>query len=190
MINIHAWLPKISATNYTHQQWNNMNESMGRVFLEEITLTELVEEFLIFNGIWRLLIKYTSHKPPKPQESRPKSKLISLISILISSFHLHLRIPSGTLHRYFPTKIWNVFLISAMHTTCTGHLLLLLNLMTLILQIMNLLITQFLQTPATFLLHLNIQISTLFSQLIYNSQYMHLILKIFLWHTSYPCIYS
>jgi len=28
-----------------------MNESMGRVFLEEITLTELVEEFLIFNGI-------------------------------------------------------------------------------------------------------------------------------------------
>ena len=35
--------------NYTHQQWNNTNESMGTAFLEKITLTQLVEEFPIFN---------------------------------------------------------------------------------------------------------------------------------------------
>jgi hypothetical protein len=50
MINIQAWLPKISATNYTHQQLNNRNESMGRNFLEKITLTQKVEEFPIFCG--------------------------------------------------------------------------------------------------------------------------------------------
>jgi hypothetical protein len=108
---------------------------MGTVFLEKITLTQLVEEFPIFHGTWRLLITFTSHKPPKPQESRPQSKFISLISILISSFHLCLSISSGILYWHFPTKIWNVFLISPMH-------LILLNVITLTLHITKLLIMQ------------------------------------------------
>jgi len=48
---------------------------------------------------------------------------LSFISILTLSSNLYLSLPSGLFPSGFLTKILYEFFISAMHTTCLGHLI-------------------------------------------------------------------
>jgi hypothetical protein len=68
-----------------------------------------------------------SSSPPVPILSKSNSihtpQPISLRSILIPSFHLHLGLPSGLFPSGFPTKIFYNFLFSSMRAACSTHLI-------------------------------------------------------------------
>jgi len=88
------------------------------------------QEF-IFYGTWRFITVFTTACYWSLSQARwiqfISSHPISLRSILIFSFHLHL----GLFPSCFPTKILYAFLISSMCATCPIHLILL-DLITLI----------------------------------------------------------
>jgi len=90
----------------------------------------------------------------------------SLRSILISSSHLCLGLPSGLFPSVFPTKTFYAFLISPMSDTWPSHLIIL-ELITLIFseeyKLWRSFLPNFLHLSITSLLGANISLSTLFS---------------------------
>jgi hypothetical protein len=64
---------------------------------------------------------------PEPGRSSPYHRILSLVlrSILISSTHLRLGLPSGLFPSGFPNNILYAFLVSPIRATCPAHLILL-----------------------------------------------------------------
>jgi len=70
--------------------------------------------------------KPTTGRSPESDASTPQlTTPISVISILILSYHLRLGLPNDLFPSGFPTTILYAFFVSSMRATCTVHLILL-----------------------------------------------------------------
>jgi hypothetical protein len=101
----------------------------SRVFLEELTSSQLVKKFYAYYGTRRFITAFTSARhlslswassiqsiSPHPTSQR---------SILILSSHLLLGLPSGLFPSGFPTETLYTTLYSLIRATCPDHLILL-----------------------------------------------------------------
>jgi hypothetical protein len=75
-------------------------------------------------GLLPRLQKHAIGPYSQPDASSPHSHPIFLRSILISSSHLYLGLPSGLFPLGFPTKILYAFLFCLMCATCPSHVIL------------------------------------------------------------------
>ena len=100
-----------------------------RVLLEKLTGLQLVKKFPAFHGTRKFITTLTSVRQLPLSWASPIQSIhphpTSWRSILISSTHLRLRLPSGLLPSGFPTKTLYIPLSSPICATCPAHLILL-----------------------------------------------------------------
>ena len=100
-----------------------------RVLLEKLTGLQLVKKFPAFHGTRRFITALTSVRHLSLSWASPIQSTYphptAWRSILISSTHLRLGLPSGLLPSGFPTKTLYTPLSSPIRATCPAHLILL-----------------------------------------------------------------
>ena len=96
-----------------------------RVLLEKLTGLQLVKKFPAFHGTQRFITALTSVRHLSLPWARPIQSIYphptSWRSILISSTHLRLGLPSGLFHSGFPSKTLHTPLSSPIRATCPAH---------------------------------------------------------------------
>ena len=100
-----------------------------RVLIEKLTGFQLVKKFPAFHGTRRFITALTSVRHLSLSWASPIQSIYphttSWRSILISSTHLRLGLPSGLLPSGFPTKTLYTTLSLPIRATCPAHLILL-----------------------------------------------------------------
>ena len=100
-----------------------------RVLIEKLTGLQLVKKFSAFHGSRRFITAITSARNLSLSWASPIQSIYphptSLRSVLISSTHLSLGLPSGLFPSGFPTKTLYTPLFSPIRATCPAHLILL-----------------------------------------------------------------
>ena len=100
-----------------------------RVLLEKLTGLQLVKKFPAFHGTPKFIIALTSISHLSLSWASPIQSIYphptSWRSVLVSSTHLRLGLPSGLFPSGFPTKILYTPLPSPIRATCPAHLILL-----------------------------------------------------------------
>jgi hypothetical protein len=99
---------------------------LSRVFLENITGSQLLKKFPAFSGTPKHSQVPTTCSYPEPDRSSPYSHTsLPKRSILILSSHLHVSLPSGFFPSCFRTKTLYTPLVSPILATYPAHLILL-----------------------------------------------------------------
>ena len=125
---------------YFHAVWGQRQEKdpyanqyfltpWWRVLLEKLTVLQLVKKFPSFHGTRRFITALTSVRHLSLSWVSPIQSIYphptSWRSILISSTHLRLGLPSGLLPSGFPSKTLYTPISSPIRATCPAHLILL-----------------------------------------------------------------
>ena len=101
----------------------------SRVLLEKLTGSQLVKKFPAFYGTRRIIIAFTNARHLSLSWASSIQSVLphptSWRSILISSSHLSLGLPSGLFPSGSPTKILYIHLLSSIRATCPAHFILL-----------------------------------------------------------------
>jgi hypothetical protein len=100
-----------------------------RILLEQLTGLQLVKKFPAFQGTRRFITALTSVRHLSVSWASPIQSIYPhptyWRSILISSTHLRLGLPSGLFPSGFPTNTLYIPLSSPIRATCPAHLILL-----------------------------------------------------------------